>query len=58
MNKKTSSQILSRTLVAPLMMAIPLFIPAGRLDYWQGWVYIGLKRDSALHLTCDGGQGE
>ena len=43
MNKKTSSQILLRTLAAPLMMAIPLFIPAGRLDYWQGWVYVGLN---------------
>ena len=43
MNKKTSSQVLLRTLAAPLMMAIPLFIPAGRLDYWQGWVYVGLN---------------
>ena len=25
-----------------LFLAVLIFLPAGRLDYWQGWVYLGL----------------
>jgi len=44
-----------------LFMAVLVFVPAGTLDYWQGWIYLGvfgaccalttaslLKRDPAL----------
>ena len=44
-----------------LFMAVLIFLPAGTLDYWQGWIYLGLfaaccalttasllKRDPAL----------
>jgi protein-S-isoprenylcysteine O-methyltransferase Ste14 len=32
-----------RTAAGLAAVALFLFIPAGRLDYWQGWVYLGLS---------------
>ena len=37
------AQLVLRGLVAPIMMAVLLMISAGRMDYWQGWVYMGLN---------------
>jgi protein-S-isoprenylcysteine O-methyltransferase Ste14 len=37
-----SRQIWYRALLAPTFIIALLFISAGRLDYWQGWVYVAL----------------
>lgn len=37
------AQLVLRGLVAPIMMAALLLISAGRMDYWQGWAYMGLN---------------
>jgi protein-S-isoprenylcysteine O-methyltransferase Ste14 len=34
-----------------VLMAAMLFIPAWTLDYWQGWILIGLFLTSALTIT-------
>jgi protein-S-isoprenylcysteine O-methyltransferase Ste14 len=31
-----------RALLAPLLLLLLVFGAAGRLDYWQGWVYVGI----------------
>jgi hypothetical protein len=30
-----------RTLATPLLLVGVILLAAGRLDYWQGWVYVG-----------------
>jgi protein-S-isoprenylcysteine O-methyltransferase Ste14 len=42
-DRKLSLQIALRTVAGLGAVALFLFIPAGRLDYWQGWVYLGLS---------------
>ena len=37
-----SRQVWVRALLAPTFIIALVFISAGRLDYWQGWVYIVL----------------
>lgn len=39
--------LLRLVLAPPLMMAV-LFLPAGTLDYWEAWVYLGLVLALAL----------
>jgi protein-S-isoprenylcysteine O-methyltransferase Ste14 len=36
-------QLWIRVLAAPILMAGLIFVSAGRLDYWQGWVFISLN---------------
>lgn len=36
-------QILARAIIGPVVMFALLFLAAGRLDYWQGWVYMILN---------------
>lgn len=36
-------QLLVRGLIAPVAILIVLLLSAGRFDYWQGWVYMGLN---------------
>lgn len=31
-----------RGVISPILLIVLIFLLAGRLDYWQGWVYIGL----------------
>lgn len=31
-----------RGIISPLLLIVLVFLLAGRLDYWQGWVYIAL----------------
>ena len=40
---KLSLQMAFRTVTGLAAVALFLFIPAGRLDYWQGWVYLALS---------------
>jgi protein-S-isoprenylcysteine O-methyltransferase Ste14 len=37
-----------RSLIALVFMAAVLFLSAGRFDYWQGWVFLGLTAASLL----------
>ena len=43
LSPKAHSQLILRGLVAPVYMFGLLFLAAGRWDYWQGWVYLGLN---------------
>jgi protein-S-isoprenylcysteine O-methyltransferase Ste14 len=40
--RRLRAQMLLRLVVAPPIMMAMLFIPAGTLDYWEAWVYLGL----------------
>lgn len=40
LSQKTRLQIVLRAVLAPVFLAGLLFLLAGRLDYWQGWVYV------------------
>jgi protein-S-isoprenylcysteine O-methyltransferase Ste14 len=43
-NRKLSRfQLLARAILMPILLIAVLFLLAGRLDYWQGWVYILLN---------------
>jgi protein-S-isoprenylcysteine O-methyltransferase Ste14 len=45
MNAKLSElkkQVFLRFIIVPLFMGLLLFLPAGSLDYWQGWIYCGV----------------
>lgn len=43
LTQKARNQMVLRGALAPVAMVILLFGLAGRLDYWQGWVYILLS---------------
>ena len=43
LSDKARLQLVLRGLLAPVFMFGLLFIAAGRLNYWQGWVYIGIN---------------
>jgi protein-S-isoprenylcysteine O-methyltransferase Ste14 len=34
-------------------MALVLFVPAGTLSYWQGWVYLGVFFGTTILITID-----
>jgi protein-S-isoprenylcysteine O-methyltransferase Ste14 len=34
-------QIIFSSILGPLVLAAMIFIPAGTLNYWQGWAYVG-----------------
>ena len=36
------SRLLARLLIGLLICAVLLFVPAGRLSYWQGWIFIAV----------------
>jgi protein-S-isoprenylcysteine O-methyltransferase Ste14 len=38
-SKKINRRIWVRSIIAPLVMIVIIFLSAGRLNYWQGWVY-------------------
>lgn len=40
---KARTQMVLRAVLAPVVLIVLLFGLAGRLDYWQGWVYIALS---------------
>ena len=42
-NRQTAAQLVVRALVAPLLLFVMIFLAAGRLDYWQGWLYLILN---------------
>lgn len=42
-DRKLSFQMALRTAAGLFAVFLFLFIPAGRLDYWQGWLYLGLS---------------
>jgi len=42
------AQVLLRLVLAPPLMMAVLFLPAGTLDYWEAWVYLGLVLALAL----------
>jgi protein-S-isoprenylcysteine O-methyltransferase Ste14 len=41
--RRPGRQIWLRGLLAPLILVPLIFIPAGTLSYWQGWVYLALN---------------
>lgn len=41
-NDKLMKKIIFVFIVAVITIAMALFLPAGTLDYWQGWVYMGI----------------
>jgi protein-S-isoprenylcysteine O-methyltransferase Ste14 len=38
-----TARIWFQVVTGAIFLVIALFVPAGRLDYWQGWVYLGLS---------------
>lgn len=48
---RTRLQLILRGVLAPLVIILLLFLLAGRWDYWQGWVYIGLILLSELLMA-------
>lgn len=32
-----------RALLTPVILLVLVFVTAGRLDYWQGWTYVGIS---------------
>lgn len=40
---KPEGKIALAEVITRLILLIVIFIPAGRLDYWQGWVYTGMS---------------
>lgn len=40
---RSTGQLWLRGVVGPLIMFGLLFLSAGRLDYWQGWLYVGIN---------------
>jgi protein-S-isoprenylcysteine O-methyltransferase Ste14 len=50
-SKKTRLQLALRGLLAPVILFGLLFLLAGRLDYWQGWVYLGLTVISLILMS-------
>ena len=39
MNDRFQTRLLIRGLVAPVLLLAVVLLAAGRLSYWQGWVY-------------------
>lgn len=46
---RSTGQLWLRGVVGPLIMFGLLFLSAGRLDYWQGWLYVGINIGSAAY---------
>ena len=42
MNKKLFYEAISKFLLGFILVCLLLFIPAGTLDYWNGWLFIAL----------------
>src|SRR5258707_12124370 len=40
--RSLKTRLLIRSLIAVIFVAVFLFIPAGSLRYWQGWVFMAL----------------
>jgi len=38
-----SGRIIIRFVLGAVLIFLVVFIPAGRLNYWQGWLYLGLN---------------
>lgn len=43
LTRKAQVQVVLRAVLAPIVMCLLIFGLAGRLDYWQGWVYVILN---------------
>jgi len=35
-------QVILRFIMAPIVLGLMLFLPAGSLDFWQAWIYLGV----------------
>ena len=42
MDKKLLSQALAKVTLGIILLGLLLFIPAGSLRYWQGWLLMGI----------------
>lgn len=51
-SSKARTQIILRAVITPIFIVLLLFLLAGRWDYWQGWVYIGLILLNELLMTA------
>lgn len=40
---KISGKLILKSLTFIILIIVVVFISAGRLDYWQGWAYVGLN---------------
>ena len=36
-----------------VVMGLLLFVPAGTVDYWQGWVYLSIFMSASALITLD-----
>jgi hypothetical protein len=43
--------------VLAIIMGLLLFIPAGKVDYWQGWVYLSIFFGAAALTTVTSSDG-
>jgi protein-S-isoprenylcysteine O-methyltransferase Ste14 len=41
-SRKARSIMIMRAVLTPVVIVLLLFLLAGRWDFWQGWVYVGL----------------
>lgn len=39
--------------ILPIMMGLLVFVPAGSLHYWQGWVYLSVFTGASVLTTLD-----
>ena len=43
MKSASSSQLILRLIATPLILLAAIMLAAGRLSYWQGWVFVGVN---------------
>jgi len=44
-------QLTRSSLLGTLALVAAVFIPAGMLNYWQGWAYLSTSIFASAHLT-------
>jgi protein-S-isoprenylcysteine O-methyltransferase Ste14 len=49
---KARSLLILRAVLSPIVIVLLLFLLAGRWDFWQGWVYLGLILLSELLMAA------
>lgn len=49
-SNKTGKNTPVRAVAAILVFAVLIFVPAGSLDFWQGWIYIAIVMGSSAFL--------
>ena len=51
--KKLSTKAWLALAILGFVMGLLLFVPAGTVDYWQGWVYLSIFMGASALITLD-----